>query len=57
MASPSELETGWKENGSVNRKDPQTPMGTVILIIVFFFLTLGLWFNAYFLMLSRGVSQ
>lgn len=32
-------------------------MGTVVLIILFCILTMALWFNAYFLLLSRGVSQ
>jgi hypothetical protein len=32
-------------------------MGTVVLLIVFLILTIALWANAYFVMLSRGVTQ
>jgi hypothetical protein len=32
-------------------------MGTVALLVVFVIMLLALWFNAYFVMLSRGVTQ
>lgn len=38
-------------------KNPKTPMGTVLLIIVFAIVTIALWTNAYLVMLSRGVTQ
>jgi hypothetical protein len=41
----------------VNWKNPNTPMGTIVLITVFILLTIVLWGNAYLVMLSRGVTQ
>jgi sensor domain CHASE-containing protein len=38
------------------RKPPDTPQGTVVLIAIFMVLTLVLWFNAYFIVLSRGAN-
>ena len=38
------------------KKEPDTPMGTVVLIGIFLVLTLALWFNAYFIVLSRGAN-
>lgn len=38
------------------KKQPDTPQGTVVLIAVFMVLTLVLWFNAYFIVLSRGAN-
>ena len=38
-------------------KDPVTPHGTIALLVLFILLTVGLWFNAYFIVLSRGVTQ
>ena len=38
------------------RKQPDTPQGTVVLIAVFAIMTLALWFNAYFTVLSRGAN-
>jgi len=38
-------------------KDPVTPQGTVALLVLFVILMAGLWFNAYFITLSRGVTQ
>jgi hypothetical protein len=32
-------------------------MGTVVLIAVFLVMLVALWFNAYLLLLSRGVTQ
>ncbi len=41
----------------MKNKDVKTPMGTVVLMIVFIILLAALWMNAYFVMLSRGVTQ
>ena len=41
----------------MKKKDVKTPMGTVVLIVVFILLLSALWMNAYFVMLSRGVTQ
>lgn len=41
----------------MNLRDPQTPMGTVVVLVVFLILIVALWANAYFVMLSRGVTQ
>jgi hypothetical protein len=38
------------------KKEPDTPMGTVVLITIFGVVTLVLWFNAYFIVLSRGAN-
>ena len=38
------------------KKEPDTPMGTVVLIAIFAVMTLVLWFNAYFIVLSRGAN-
>ncbi len=38
------------------KKEPNTPMGTLVLVGIFLVLTLGLWFNAYFVVLSRGAN-
>jgi hypothetical protein len=38
------------------KKGPDTPMGTVVLVSIFLVLTLVLWFNAYFIVLSRGAN-
>lgn len=38
-------------------KDPKTPMGTLVLLVVFLITTVALWLNAYFVMLSRGGTQ
>jgi hypothetical protein len=38
------------------KKGPDTPMGTVILVSIFLVLTIVLWFNAYFVVLSRGAN-
>ena len=37
-------------------RDVKTPMGTVVLILVFGILLVLLWANAYLTMLSRGVT-
>ena len=38
------------------RKEPDTPQGTIVLISIFLVMTLVLWFNAYFTVLSRGAN-
>lgn len=38
------------------KKEPDTPMGTIVLIAIFLVLTLALWFNSYFIVLSRGAN-
>ena len=38
------------------RKEPNTPQGTVVLISIFLILTVALWFNAYFVVVSRGAN-
>lgn len=38
------------------KNKPDTPMGTVVLVGIFAVLTLVLWFNAYFIVLSRGAN-
>jgi hypothetical protein len=38
------------------KKEPDTPMGTVVLISIFAVVTLAMWFNAYFIVLSRGAN-
>jgi hypothetical protein len=41
----------------LNMKQPDTPQGTIALMIVFGLLVVALWGNAYLTMLSRGVTQ
>jgi hypothetical protein len=38
------------------RNKPDTPMGTVVLVSIFLLLTIVLWFNAYFVVVSRGAN-
>ncbi len=38
------------------RKEPDTPQGTVVLISIFLIVTVALWFNAYFVVVSRGAN-
>jgi hypothetical protein len=38
------------------KKGPDTPMGTVVLVSIFLVLAFALWFNAYFIVLSRGAN-
>lgn len=38
-------------------KEPRAPQGTIALIALFALLTLAFWANAYFIVLSRGVTQ
>ena len=38
------------------KNGPDTPMVTVVLIGIFLVLTMALWFNAYFIVVSRGAN-
>lgn len=38
------------------RKEPDTPQGTIVLITLFLITTVVLWFNAYFIVVSRGAN-
>jgi hypothetical protein len=38
-------------------KEPQAPQGTLALMALFVLITLAFWANAYFIVLSRGVTQ
>lgn len=38
----------------MNRNQPKTPQGTIILMIVFIVLLIALWGSAYLTMLARG---
>lgn len=38
-------------------KGPDTPKGTIALLMVYVVIIIGLWSNVYFTMLSRGVTQ
>jgi hypothetical protein len=38
-------------------KGPDTPKGTIALLLVYAVVLVVLWGNAYFTMLSRGVTQ
>lgn len=38
-------------------KGPDTPQGTVALLIVYIVIVVALWSNVYLTMLSRGVTQ
>lgn len=38
-------------------KEPKAPQGTMALLALFALLTLAFWANAYFIVLSRGVTQ
>ena len=40
-----------KQNKS---KEPQTPQGTIVLMIVFVVLIIALWGSAYLTMMARG---
>lgn len=35
-------------------KEPKTPQGTIVLMVVFVLLIIALWGSAYLTMLSRG---
>ena len=35
-------------------KEPQTPQGTIVLMVVFIILIIALWGSAYLTMLARG---
>ncbi len=38
-------------------KEPDTPKGTLALMLLYFLLILVLWGNAYFTVLARGATQ
>jgi hypothetical protein len=38
-------------------KDPDTPQGTLALLLVYIVIVVALWMNVYLTMLSRGVNQ
>lgn len=38
-------------------KEPQTPQGTIALLVLYVLLVIALWGSAYLTMLSRGVTQ
>lgn len=46
-----------REKETVDWRNPNTPMGTVVLLIVFLVILVALWANAYSVLLSRGVTQ
>ncbi len=39
------------------RKEPDTPQGTIALLLVYVLIIVFLWGNVYLTMLSRGVTQ
>jgi hypothetical protein len=39
------------------KKEPDTPHGTIALLLVYALIIIFLWSNVYFTMLSRGVTQ
>ena len=38
-------------------KEPQTPQGTIALLLVYVVVIIALWGTAYFTVLSRGMTQ
>jgi hypothetical protein len=38
-------------------KEPQTPQGTIAILILYVLLVIALWGSAYLTMLSRGITQ
>jgi hypothetical protein len=56
-SSPIGKQGPTKEYNRMNFRDPKTPMGTLVLLVVFMILIIALWTNVYLLMLSRGVTQ
>jgi len=38
-------------------KEPVAPQGTIALLLLFILLTVALWFNTFFIVVSRGVTQ
>jgi hypothetical protein len=38
-------------------REPDTPQGTIALLMVYFLIIILLWANAYLTMLSRGATQ
>jgi hypothetical protein len=42
---------------TLKMKGPDTPQGTIALLIVYIIIVVALWSNVYLTMLSRGVTQ
>lgn len=38
-------------------KEPQTPQGTIVVLVLYILLVVALWGSAYLTMLSRGITQ
>lgn len=38
-------------------KEPDTPQGTIALLLVYLLIIIALWGSAYMTMLSRGLTQ
>ncbi|MCL4859983.1 MAG: cytochrome c oxidase subunit 2A [Caldilineaceae bacterium] len=38
-------------------REPDTPQGTIALLLVYVVIIVALWANAYFTLLSRGATQ
>lgn len=38
-------------------KEPQTPQGTMAILVLYVLLVAALWGSAYLTMLSRGITQ
>ena len=38
-------------------KEPQSPQGTITVLVIYVVLVVALWGSAYLTMLSRGVTQ
>ncbi len=38
-------------------KEPQTPQGTIVILVLYILLVVALWGSAYLTMLSRGITQ
>jgi hypothetical protein len=38
-------------------KGPDTPQGTIALLLVYFVIIVALWSNVYLTMISRGATQ
>jgi hypothetical protein len=45
-----------KQRGN-NMKEPDTPQGTIALLLVYVVIIVALWGSAYLTMLSRGATQ
>ncbi|RIK52355.1 MAG: hypothetical protein DCC57_09995 [Chloroflexi bacterium] len=45
------------QGGKFVKQGPDTPQGTIALLLVYLLVILALWGNVYFTMVSRGVAQ